>query len=121
MLIPTRQLDFHEALLADGLPVVGIAGSGPECVIHLAAGATKAQQNQARAMAQSFDWTEPTPTQAKRKNAKAALRDTEDDRTQAILALVRELLETVPGAPTWEQLVARAERRIDTDIVRTRT
>ena len=138
---PIRPTDFHTALLAAGLPVVGVAGSGPTCRIDFAEGATEEQQAQARQMAQAFDWTEPTPAQLKRRAARAALRDA-DDRTLiavrfGLRVIYQSLTETraafnqiraqliAAGLPltvpalinrTWDQALAAVEQQIDAEV-----
>ena len=138
---PVRPTDFHEALIAAGLPVVGVAGSGPSCRLDFAEGATAEQQAQARAMAQAFDWAEPTEKQQKRRAAKAALRDAEDRALIAtragLRAIYQSLTETrtavnqiraqliAAGLPltvpalinrTWEQVLAAVEQQIDAEV-----
>ncbi len=139
--IPMKTIEFHNSLLAAGLPVVGISGIGPDCRIDFAEGATPEQQQQDRAMAQAFDWTEPTPRQQKRKAAKAALRDA-DNRTliatrAGLKVIFQSLVETrtavnqmrsqlvaaglqltVPALinRTWEQALAAVEQQIDAEV-----
>ena len=129
MLLPMRTADFDATLKLAGLPVLGVSGSGPDCRIDLAEGATDEQHAQARAMAQAFDWRERTAEERAVEASRAALasaspperavRETARALYESIVEVRQELNRRAAGeAPrllavrSWDDAVALVRARL---------
>lgn len=81
-----RFVDFDKALRKANIPIHGVSGNGPLIRIDFKDEATEQQRNQARTLAQSFDWNEKQPRQ------RSAIAQDIRTTPQAIENILAELL-----------------------------
>ena len=102
-------LDFHNALVAAGIPIDGVSGTGPTCRIDFRPEATKAQRDQAAQILAAFDWTPQKERDADQvqEDLEAWLKTATTGQLQkavvlAMLGAGPEKITQLTGVPTKE-------------------